>query len=113
MPDVEYFQRNLFAALKLPRELIRQAKCPHENTRERFGGFTVGELLGVNIHLSIPKALITCLDCGDRYLSPLAERELAKAEEELRRPYEYVEQGEPLLGRLKAAFGRLRRAWKL
>ncbi len=111
MPDVEYFQRNLFAALKLPRELIRQAKCPHENTRERFGGFTVGETLGVNIHLSIPKALVTCLDCGDRYLSPLAERELAKAREELSRPY--VGYFALRIARLKAAFARLRRAWKL
>lgn len=110
MPDVEYFQRNLFAALKLPRELIRQAKCPHENTRERFGGFTVGELLGVNIHLSIPKALITCLDCGDRYLSPLAERELAKAKEELS---QYDRADPTWMTQILKVLGRLRRAWRI
>ena len=90
------------------------APCPHTHTTERFGSFTVGELTGVNIHLSIPKALVTCHDCGDRYLSPLAERELARARDEVSRPYELVEQGEPLLMRLKAAFGRLSlsRIWR-
>jgi hypothetical protein len=89
------------------------APCPHENVDARFGSFTVGELTGVNIHLSIPKALCTCLDCGAHYLSPLALKELARARDEVNQPYELVEQGMPLLVRLKAAFARLARRWTL